>query len=144
MGAAFDNEISLDEQRIYDTPQTQGVYVIQITAGSPAEKAGLVAADPQTGKGGDLIIAVDGQPVQTFAELNSYLVFHTSPDQSIQLTVLRGSQKMDISLTLAETPLKIFRYERQVSPLSVQDQPEFSYSPELDEQNQKHFFVCFV
>jgi S1-C subfamily serine protease len=104
VGAAFDNEVSLDEQELYGVSQTQGAYVVSVASGSPAAQAGLVPADPQTGEGGDLIIQVDDQPVGSFADLNSYLVFHTEVGQSIELTVLRDGTSETLSLTLGERP----------------------------------------
>ena len=100
MGATFDDEVSLDEQTTYGLSQTQGAYVVGVTPNSPAAKAGLIAADARTGRGGDLIIAIDGQSISNFEDLNGYLVFHTSVGQTIQLTVLRNEQKLTIPLTL--------------------------------------------
>jgi 2-alkenal reductase len=104
MGTGFDGEITLDEQSAYGLSQTQGAYVISVTAGSPAAKAGLIAANTQSGRGGDLIIAIDGQSIDNFEDLNSYLVFHTTVGQTIQLTVLRDGQKLTIPLILSARP----------------------------------------
>ena len=104
MGAAFDDEVSLGEQTTYGLSQTQGAYVVGVTPNSPAAKAGLIAADARTGRGGDLIIAIDGQSISNFEDLNGYLVFHTSVGQTIQLTVLRNEQKLTIPLTLGARP----------------------------------------
>jgi 2-alkenal reductase len=104
MGAAFDSEVSLDDLAVYGLEQTQGAYVLSVTAGSPADDAGLVAANPETGRGGDLIIAIDGQPVNDFADMNAYLVFNTSPGQTVQLTVLRNGTETTVPLTLGERP----------------------------------------
>jgi len=104
MGASFDNEISLDEQAVYEVSQTQGAYVISVTPGSPADKAGLVGANPQTGRGGDLTIDIDGQPIGSFSDLNSYLVFHTRVGQTIEITVLRDRERVVLPLTLGARP----------------------------------------
>jgi S1-C subfamily serine protease len=104
MGAGFDDEVSLDEQAAYGIPQTQGAYVANVTSGSPADKAGLVAADPTTGQGGDLIVDIDGQQIEDFADLNSYLVFHTQVGQTIEITVLRDGEPVALSLTLGARP----------------------------------------
>jgi len=104
MGASFDSEVSLDEQSTYGLSQTQGAYVVSVTPGSPAAQAGLVGADQQTGKGGDLVVDIDGQAIQNFADLNSYLVFHTHVGQTIQITVLRGGDRVTLSLTLGARP----------------------------------------
>jgi 2-alkenal reductase len=104
MGATFDDQITLDEQSVYGVSQTQGAYVVGVTSGSPADKAGLVAANSQTGRGGDLIVDIDGHPISNFSDLNSYLVFHTRVGQTIQITVLRGSDRIVLSLTLGARP----------------------------------------
>jgi 2-alkenal reductase len=104
MGVGFDDEVSLNEQALYGVAQTQGAYVLNVSPGSPADKAGLISADPSTGQGGDLIIAVDGTPVKNFAELNSYLVFHSSPGQTVELTVLRPDGEVSLLLTLGARP----------------------------------------
>jgi S1-C subfamily serine protease len=104
IGASFASEIGLQEQTQLGLPQTQGAYLVEVTPGSPADQAGLQAADPTTGEGGDLIVAIDGQPIQNFGDLNSYLVFHTQPGQTIQLSVLRGGQQITLQLTLGTRP----------------------------------------
>jgi 2-alkenal reductase len=104
MGASFDSEISLDEQTVYGVPQTQGAYVISVTPDGPADRAGLIAADPRTGEGGDLIVEIDGQPIADFSDLNSYLVFETQVGQTIAVTVLRDGQLTVLPLTLGARP----------------------------------------
>jgi 2-alkenal reductase len=104
MGAGFESDISLDEQNFFDLPQTQGAYLLNITEGSPADQAGLLAANPSTRRGGDLIIAIDGVPIEDFADLNSYLVFQTQVGQEINLTILRGGERTELMLTLGSRP----------------------------------------
>lgn len=104
MGAGFDDEVSLGELAVYGLPQTQGAYVVGVTANSPADQAGLIGANPTTGQGGDLIIAIDNQAIGNFADLNSYLVFNTSVGQTINLTILRGSEHVNLPLTLGTRP----------------------------------------
>jgi len=84
---------------------TYGAYITDITPAGPGEKAGLHAGTTTTSiqnlnSGGDLVIAVDGQPVQQFNDLMRYIVVHKSPGDTITLTVLRGDQKLDIPLIL--------------------------------------------
>lgn len=104
MGAGFDPEISLEEEAQFGLQQTQGAYVLNVTPGSPADQGGLVAADPNTGRGGDLIIAIDGQPIQNFSDLNSYLVFHSSVGQTIEIAALRDGKAVTLQLTLGSRP----------------------------------------
>lgn len=104
MGAGFDNEVSLDEQSIYGISQTQGAYVVNVTNGSPAAQAGLIAASAVNGRGGDLVVDIDGQAINSFADLNSYLVFHTTVGQTIEITVLRNNEPVVLALTLGARP----------------------------------------
>ncbi len=104
MGATFYEALSLEAQEAFGLSQTQGAYVVGVAAGSPAEAGGLIAADSATGQGGDLVIAIDGQPIVDFSDMNSYLVFHTQPGQTIELTVLRGGEEIVLPLTLGARP----------------------------------------
>jgi 2-alkenal reductase len=104
MGAGFDSEISLDELTVYGLSQTQGAYVLNVTPDSPADEAGLIAANTNTGRGGDLIVAIDGQSIQDFADLNAYLVFNTAVGQTIDMTVVRNGAEMTVPVVLGERP----------------------------------------
>ena len=104
LGVGFDDEISLSDQTRYDLPQTQGAYIVSVTPGGPADQAGLRAASQSSGRGGDLIIAVDNQAIQDFQELNRYLVFNTAPGQTVQLSVVRNGQSLTVPLILGERP----------------------------------------
>ncbi len=103
MGVSFAPELSLQAAEAFGLPQTFGAYVVGVTPGSPADEAGLVAADGN-GRGGDLITAIDGAPINDFGDLNSFLVFGGVPGQAIQLTVLRGGETITLPLTLGERP----------------------------------------
>lgn len=104
IGAAFDGEITLQEAELYGLAQIQGAYVVSIAPGSPADEAGLVAANSNTGRGGDLIIAIDDRPIHSFSDLNSYLVFDTDVGQTIQITVIRAGRQVTLALTLGARP----------------------------------------
>jgi 2-alkenal reductase len=86
-----------------------GVYISGVTAGGPAEQAGVVGASQPTNlpglqSGGDLVVAIDGSPVKIYDDLIGYLVDNKSPGDTVVLTVLRGDQKVDLTLTLAKRP----------------------------------------
>lgn len=104
MGVTFDGEISLDDQSTYGLTQTQGAYVLGVSENGPADKAGLIPANSNTGRGGDLVIAINGQPINDFSDLNSYLVYDSSAGQTIELTVLRDGEPVNLSLTLGLRP----------------------------------------
>lgn len=104
IGAGFDGEITLDEENLYGLTTHRGAYVVSVTPGSPADRAGLQAASSSSGRGGDLVVAVDGQPVNNFNDLNSYLVFDTQPGQTVELTVVRDGREIAVPLTLGSRP----------------------------------------
>jgi S1-C subfamily serine protease len=94
----------LDAQEALGLPQLTGAYVTEVSPGTAAALAGLRGADPETGRGGDLIIAMDGQEIRSFSDLNSYLVFNTEPGQIITVTILRDGATLDLPLTLGARP----------------------------------------
>jgi S1-C subfamily serine protease len=104
MGAGFDDDISLDEQAVFGLSQTQGAYVLSVFPDGPADEAGVIAANATTGRGGDLIVALDGHSINSFADLNAYLTFNSEAGQTIEVTVLRNGQLETLFLTLGERP----------------------------------------
>jgi S1-C subfamily serine protease len=103
------DQMSLAEITKLGLTQFTGAYVTSITAGSPAEKAGMIASNtdpnsPDVLPGGDLIIAIDGHPVLRFDDLIGYLYSQKSPGDKVVITVLRGTKKVDLTLTLATRP----------------------------------------
>jgi S1-C subfamily serine protease len=79
--------------------------------GSPAEKAGLrgsdkqVSIDEQTANvGGDVITAIDDQPVAGIDDLIAYLVRSTQVAQKVTLTILRDGKEEKLDVTLAARP----------------------------------------
>jgi 2-alkenal reductase len=103
------DQMSLDEITKLGLTQFTGAYVTSVTADSPAAKAGVIASniDPKATEvqsGGDLIIAIDNQPVFRFDDLISYLYSKRSPGDTVVVTVLRGKEKVDLTLTLATRP----------------------------------------
>lgn len=96
--------LNLNLQERFDLPQVSGAYVTSITVDSPSDDAGLIAARDSDGQGGDLIIAIDGQPVRDTEELIAYLVFDTTVGQTVDLTVLRDGETITVPLTLGARP----------------------------------------
>ncbi len=91
-----------------DLPVSEGVLIQQITPGSPAEAAGL-RGGVDTGQvirgqpvltGGDIIVAIDGVPVESMDGLVDYLVVNTRPDDSIVMTVIRDGETLDVTVHL--------------------------------------------
>ena len=92
-------------------PDQRGTLVLDVTEGGPADEAGLRGSERQVeieGQpvrvGGDVIIAVDGEPVRDFDDLITYLARYTEVGQTIYLRVLRGEQEQTLSVTLEPRP----------------------------------------
>jgi S1-C subfamily serine protease len=109
MGISMQDVLSLDVINALGLKSSTGVYVAEVVTGGPADKAGIKAGTvatsaPTLKSGGDLIVAVDGQPVKTEEDLLRYLLLNKSPGDTIILTVMRGSQKVDLKLVLGTRP----------------------------------------
>jgi len=111
---SFNGSLSLDVVQTLGLKATNGVYVTSVVAGGPAANAGLragtipVTIQGYTGtglnSGGDLIIAADGQPIVDYYGLITYLALHKSPGDTVNLTVLRGDQKVNVPVVLGARP----------------------------------------
>jgi S1-C subfamily serine protease len=88
-------------------PVERGFYVIRVASGSPAEEGGLVASGIDDGgrpaSGGDIIVAVDGVPVATGADLTSQLN-RRKPGDEVTLTVVRDGAEISVMVILGEWP----------------------------------------
>jgi S1-C subfamily serine protease len=97
--------------RELNLPVERGVLVEEVVKSAPAAKAGLHGATDSTtiggmpvAIGGDVIVAIDEQPVQVFDDLLAYLGRYCSPGDTVTLTFYREGKKMKLSLTLAPRP----------------------------------------
>lgn len=54
--------------------------------------------------GGDVLIAIDGEPIDSHEGLMRYLLLETSPGESVTVTLLRDGVEMTEHVTLAERP----------------------------------------
>ncbi|GEM_PF-3151974 len=88
---------------------TYGVLVQTVTAGSPADAAGLrggtytvAVAGTRYYAGGGLIVEVDGQRARSMDDLTSYIELSRYGGSIIILTVMRGDSTTDVQVTLGE------------------------------------------
>jgi 2-alkenal reductase len=103
------DELTLMEQEALGLPRSTGVYISGVAPGGPAERAGLRAGSrtssiPGVPAGGDLVIAVDGQPVLSFNDLIVYVTKYKNPGDVVVFTVLRGNEQLELELTLDKRP----------------------------------------
>lgn len=73
----------------------RGVRIQDVVAGAPGDRAGL--------KVGDLITALDGQPVRNMNELAATLG-KARPDQRLNFTIDRAGKSRDVPVTLTRRP----------------------------------------
>jgi S1-C subfamily serine protease len=91
---------------------TQGALIISVAQGGPADQAGLrdspdvlTVAGQEVPYGGDVIIAIQGEPITDMDELITYLVENTRPGDQITLDLLRsGGERENVSVTLGVRP----------------------------------------
>jgi S1-C subfamily serine protease len=93
----------------FNLPAGKGALVQAVEPGSPAAKAGLRAGKTQTASsliaGGDLIVAVDGKPVNTPSDIAT-AIGDRKPGEKVAIEFFRGRAKRTITLTLADRPAK--------------------------------------
>ncbi len=112
--------LSPELNRILGLPlDLRGAYVNQALPGHPAAKAGIRGGTEPTDyvlgldengrpiylrRGGDVIIAIDDQPVRKFDDLLVYLFRYASPGDTVVLTVWRDGEELRIPVTLGVRP----------------------------------------
>lgn len=91
---------------------TYGWLITQVSATGAAAKAGLKGGDQRivvNGEtqiiGGDIIIGVDGTRIIDGDAFMSYLEEHTTPNQTISLTIIRDAQQQTLLVTLGQRPV---------------------------------------
>jgi S1-C subfamily serine protease len=109
LGLSAIPQISLTEADLLGLSEADGAYVVQIVPGGPADQAGIKAGDQPTQiqglfGGGDLIVSVDGHQVLQFSDMLSYMMLNKHPGDQMVVTVLRGDQTLDLTVTLGERP----------------------------------------
>ena len=94
-----------------DVPVQEGLLIIEVAADSPAAKAGLRGGTEQVrlGRGrliigGDILTAIDGEPIISTRDLLRFLDTQTQISQTIQVQLWRDGQNMTVPVTLEEQP----------------------------------------
>lgn len=95
--------VTLASERITRRLETEGLLVINVQPGSSAEKAGIRGTRQVRGKIilGDIIIAVNGEPVKSYDDLRNELERYHIGDE-VTLIVLRGEEHTEVRVRLEE------------------------------------------
>lgn len=86
---------------------SRGLLIVDVESGGPADQAGLQAAQVSARRGryvfsgGDIIVAINGQPMYSRDDMLIYLEDHFRPGDVITVTIVRNRQTQDVSLTLS-------------------------------------------
>jgi serine protease Do len=98
----------------------RGALIVDVTSDGPADKAGLrgsdreIEVDGQKARvGGDVIVAINGQPVKSFDDVVTYLARFGKVGEAITLSVLRDGRSQEISVTLEARPTSAGSAARQ-------------------------------
>jgi S1-C subfamily serine protease len=111
------HDMSADLADYFDVREDEGVLVLGVNDGSPAEKAGLRA--------GDVILEVDGTEVNDTGQLVKYIRQGEPGDRvDIKIKRKRRTETVEVTLGKTENPARVFvqqlrepgRYKRFMSP----------------------------
>ena len=90
-------------------PVDVGLLVLETVDGSPAAKAGIQGGDRVVRLGnyrvpldGDVIVAVNDEPVNNFEELTVYLETQTAVGDTVELTIIRDGVEQAVPVRLEE------------------------------------------
>jgi serine protease Do len=87
------SEISPEKQEYFGLKSASGAFVEAVTPGMPAEKAGV--------RKGDVVVAVDGQPVASNDELIRSIA-SKPPGAKVRLRVVRDGKEIELTAVLSD------------------------------------------
>lgn len=92
----------------------KGAYIAEVVAGGPAARAGLrgstgtvTVRGREVEIGGDVVIAINGEPVRSFDDLLIYITLNSKPADTVELTVIRENKEITMSVKLEARPTSI-------------------------------------
>ena len=85
------NELTSDIAKAFDLEVQKGAFVSEVIADSAAQEAGI--------KSGDIIISMDGKPVESFAELRAKIAT-TGAGRTVKLGIIRDGKEISVEVKL--------------------------------------------
>jgi S1-C subfamily serine protease len=90
-------------------PSDYGILIQEVLPNGAAAKAGLRGGNQRLYQGnepvmlgGDLIVGIDGQPVETPQDLSAALNAHRAGD-TVSVTIFRGQRRLNVRVTLGDS-----------------------------------------
>lgn len=90
-------EVTPELAKAFGAPAAQGALVGSVVPDGPGARAGL--------QKGDIITSLNGQTISDYSDLR-LRISQMAPGSAIKLEILRGGQKREVTVTLAEYPEK--------------------------------------
>jgi serine protease Do len=118
-------DVDQKAQESFKLASREGALVQSVTAGGPADKAGI--------KAGDVIVAVGGTPVKDTRAL-IYKVSALPPGQKVELEVIREGKHPTVTVTLGERPSN--DEDQETSP-AKEDTPASKLGVQVDDLTQR-------
>lgn len=84
-------EVSEEVSQMYDIPV--GVYIVEVTQGGAAEKAGI--------QKGDILVKLDGKEVKTMSDIDAIKKTHKAGD-TVKAVISRDGKTITVNLTFTE------------------------------------------
>jgi 2-alkenal reductase len=108
---AYGVDMTYEIAKVMNVNVTYGWLITNVVEGGPAANAGLkggtrlvLIAGEYVTIGGDIIIAINSMRITGIDTLSAYLEENTVPGQTIEVTVMRGDQKLTVTVTLGSRP----------------------------------------
>ena len=111
LGIRYAYNITSGLAEVLKLPVVDGLLLVQMYEGSPLANAGILGAqrediigNQRVYTGGDILTAVNGQPIASISQLETLLETHYSVADVVTVTVIREGRTQDIPVELAEEP----------------------------------------
>ena len=105
-------DVTPDIAKVMKLNEAKGFLVTDITAGSPADKAGIHGGDvltdlngTQVELGGDVIIGIDNTTVRKIDDILSFLETQKQVGDTTKLTIIRDGKPQEVNVTLSDRSL---------------------------------------
>jgi serine protease Do len=118
-------DVDQKAQESFKLASREGALVQSVTAGGPADKAGI--------KAGDVIVAVGGTSVKDTRTL-IYRVSALPPGQKVELEVIREGKRPTVTVTLGERPSN---GDEQETSTAKEDTPVSKLGVQVDDLTQR-------